>query len=115
MPNLRESSAAEELPSETSEVAMKLTYLEAFHTHGEECDQSKYAANGMDDARLKALIKSPPCDCGCVVPLSTLRRVCRTFWSMEKANQDAVLWSLLSTSGRKKTWTIEGLVFVLVF
>ncbi|CAK9015357.1 unnamed protein product [Durusdinium trenchii] len=75
---------------------MKLTYLEAFHTHGEECDQSKYAANGMDDARLKALIKSPPCDCGCVVPLSTLRRVCRTFWSMEKANQDAVLWSLLS-------------------
>ncbi|CAK9062514.1 unnamed protein product [Durusdinium trenchii] len=75
---------------------MKLTYLEAFHTHGEECDQSKYAANGMDDARLKALIKSPPCDCGCVVPLSTLRRICRTFWSMEKANQEAVLWSLLS-------------------
>ena len=102
---------------ESSEVALHLSLLQSYTRPGEtEGDGSQFAINGASTKRLKALLESPPCMCGCVMPLRVLQKVCTVFWSLSKTSQDALLWSLQCSAGRKTKWMIEGGVwFFLLF
>lgn len=103
-----ESSSSLSRPK-SSTVDMKLVALQSFHQLGTSGDTSSFAKHGADPKRIRAVLRKPPCDCKCSLPSSVLIQTCRTFWSLPKTSQDAVLWSLQSETGRK-TWKIEGLV-----
>ena len=115
MNQLRSDTSDEEASSsvrpKSSRICLDLGDLQSLHSLGEEVDVSKYAENGMSQTRLKALMKDPPCSCGCTVPYLALKKVCQAFWSLKKERQDAVLWSLQSRAGPGSTWHIEGLGF----
>ena len=94
---------------ESCEVSLNLSLLQSYTQPGEtEGDGSQFAINGASEKRLKALLKTPPCTCGCVLPLRVLQKVCTAFWALSKTAQDAALWSLQCSSGRKTRWMIEG-------
>ena len=96
---------------ESSEINLKLCTLESFHQHNQRNGElGQYARNGADPQRIRRLLHSPPCSCGCQMPFPILRRCCESFWSLPKTSQDAVLWALQCDSGRKNTWAIEGLM-----
>ena len=72
-------------------------------------DMSKRASKGQSLARIEKLLNNGVCSCGCRVPVRDLLAVCRCFWGLPKAAQDAVLWSIQSEGvGRRNTWTLEG-------
>ena len=88
---------------------LRLTTLHSLHALNESPDQSTFAAHGADLDRISALSKSPPCECGCRVPLKILQKTCESFWSLPKASQDSLLWSLQAEEGSsRRTWSIEG-------
>lgn len=104
-----ESDDADSTLASAPEVNLKLSTLVALHTLGENADQSDYAVNGRDPTRITAALKSPPCECGCRLPKNILKQICDSFWTLPKASQDAMLWSLQSEKGpSRRTWSIEG-------
>ena len=94
----------------TSAVNLRISNLSSLHTLNEGPNQSVFASNGMDPERIKEVLKNPPCDCGCRMPYKILYRACQSFWQLGKEHQDACLWSLQQSSGRKTKWSIEGLL-----
>ena len=94
-------------------VDMSLMRLEAMHASSggfKQSSASKYAQSGMSQARIKAVLASPGCECGCQMPSKLLIRVCRAFWLLPKQSQDALLWSIQLEGGRasRRTWSIAG-------
>lgn len=98
-------------------ISLTLAGLESFHgmatkSIDENSENSAYARNGMCHQRVKEAVRTPTCSCQCSVPYNIMIKVCVAFWSLAKAAQDAILWSL-QTSGsgrRKRFYDIEGLV-----
>ena len=87
--------------------------LEAMHASSggfKQSNVSKYAQSGMSQARIRAVLASPGCECGCQMPSKLLIRVCKAFWLLPKQSQDALLWSIQLEGGRasKRTWSIAG-------
>lgn len=93
----------------TTAVNLQLGSLESYHQLDESGDTSVFASNGANRDRLKELLKNPQCPCQCTMPLTILWKCCMSFWALGKQTQDAVLWSLQSSSERASTWSIEGL------
>ena len=91
----------------TSVVDLRLSTIQSMHVNVDG-DGSSFAKNGMDERRIKDVLKTPPCSCGCKIPYAILVKTCRTFWSLDKTSQDSLLWSLQCETGRKQ-WSIEGL------
>lgn len=92
------------------EISMTLNHLQSLHQLDCQGDTSSFAEHGMNLKRLKELSKQPPCECGCRVPFKVLKDICQTFWSLPKESQDAFLWTIQSSTGRRKnTWSIQGL------
>lgn len=88
---------------------LRLATLHSLHALNESSDQSTFAAHGADRDRISALSRSPPCECGCRVPLKILQKTCESFWGLPKASQDSLLWSLQAEEGSsRRTWSIEG-------
>lgn len=97
-------------------VDLKLSSLASLHALNESSDHSKFAAHGMDPGRIASVLRTPPCPCNCKLPTSVLARACKGFWTLPKASQDALLWSLQSeSSASRKMWCIEGLVNVRIW
>lgn len=93
----------------SSEVSLQLATLQSYTQLGEtQLDESQFAANGLSPDRIRALLRDPPCECQCRLPFKTILQICKVFWSLSKEAQDAVLWSLQCSSGRKTKWLIEG-------
>ena len=93
----------------TSAVHLTISSLDSLHTmkdHG--MSKSTFACNGTDPKRIKEVLREAPCQCGCTMPYKTLQRTCQSFWSLTKEAQDACLWSLQQSGGRKTKWSIEG-------
>lgn len=89
---------------------LRLATLYSLHALNESSDQSSFAAHGANRDRISALARSPPCECGCRVPLKILQKTCESFWGLPKASQDSLLWSLQSEEGSsRRSWSIEGL------
>lgn len=96
-------------------VDLKLSSLASLHALNESSDHSKFAAHGMDPGRIASVLRTPPCPRNCKLPTSVLARACKGFWTLPKASQDALLWSLQSeSSASRKMWCIEGLVNVRI-
>ena len=92
-----------------STVDLRVGAIDALHSLTEASDQSVFAVHALDPARITALLKTPPCDCGCRLPADILKKTCRSFWSLPKQSQDALLWNLQVGSGSsKRKWMIEG-------
>ncbi|CAL1156707.1 unnamed protein product [Cladocopium goreaui] len=75
-----------------STVDLRVGAIDALHSLTEASDQSVFAVHALDPARITALLKAPPCDCGCRLPADILKKTCRSFWSLPKQSQDALLW-----------------------
>ena len=104
-----DDSTASDGETKTGEVALTINALHSLHVLDEASDVSTYATHGLDRARMKKLLRSPPCECQCRIPLGVLHRACSAFWKLPKQSQDACLWSIQCGKGRKSTWSIEGL------
>lgn len=83
--------------------------LQCLHSMGGPKDQSSYAVNGMSVKRIKQVLRNPTCECESCRSLTfkQLKAACDTFWCLPKSGQDAVLWSL-QTSSSRSSWSIEG-------
>ena len=71
----------------TSDVSLRLSSLASLHGLQSTGDLSSYATNGVDPQRIKKILASPPCDCGCTMPFKPLLNACRTFWGLSKESQ----------------------------
>ena len=92
-------------------IDMTLQTLHSLHALNESNDGSIYAQHGANTDRIKELLADPVCPCKCQVPFKVLHKVCRSFWSLPKQSQDALLWTIQSSGSRRSTWQIEGLLF----
>ena len=106
--NRRVSLTTSDGEPKTSEVDLSINGLHSLHALDEASDVSTFAVHGLDSARMKKLLKSPPCECQCRIPFGVLHRACSAFWKLPKQSQDAFLWSIQCGKGRKSTWSIEG-------
>ena len=88
---------------------LRLQSLHATCSH-DDVKETKYAQQGYSKERIKQVLSQNICDCGCKVPPKLLMSLCRTFWSLPKASQDALLWSLQleTSSSSKRTWSLGG-------
>ena len=59
-------------------------------------DESCYATSGKDPGRVKTVLQQPCCKAQCKrkLPLKLLLHMVTVFWSMTKASQDCLLWSM---------------------
>ncbi len=59
-----------------------------------------HAKNGRSHARIRNVLKSGCCKCGCAgkFHFAALAETCQHFWSLSKAAQDQALWSLSCAS-----------------
>ena len=104
-----DSSSDSDARRGTGEVSLKLAALESLHNRADSVELSTYALNGTDVDRLKGLLSDPICPCKCTLPLKIVSKICGSFWTLPKENQDALLWSLQCESGRsRKKFSIEG-------
>ena len=74
-----------------------LTTLSMFPGEESTCDDS-YAENGKSKERIKHVLSGKVCtcskDCRKAFTLTTIYNVCCTFWSLNKAAQDCILWGI---------------------
>ena len=99
-------------------MSLNLSHMESLHAlQGNATKElSEIAMHGQSTTRIKSLLQNPPCTCGkkCMVPYRILLQLCHTFWGLEKASQDAILWSIqAAATGKRNTWTLEGLTAIL--
>lgn len=61
--------------------------------------EGQAAKNGKSAQRIRNTLKTFKCGCNCVkkVGFDFLMKLCIAFWSLDKASQDALLWSLSTT------------------
>ena len=111
---------------------LALSQLFLMDDGGGEKDESCYAQSGKNPSRVREVLKQPCCKNNCKrkLPFKLLMHMITIFWSMPKASQDCVLWSMQqggvdfkysnddtesessSSSSRQQTsWSIEGLMF----
>ena len=103
------SSDSEMSRARTGEVSLKLSALESLQGLRTSCDSSSYASSGASVERIKQILREPPCNCRCTMPLKPLLSACKAFWALGKEAQDALLWQIQSDAGPNAQWTIEGL------
>ena len=113
--SLRYSDAGSVDDCEIGLVDLRLANLQSLQHMGGQVEQSKFAINGGSSERVRELLQHPICECKCRMPATLLLKVCKTFWSLPKKGQDALLWSLQCSSSRKTTWKIEGWVVIKWF
>ena len=68
---------------------------------GNDQDSSKYAAQGKNRERVKAVLKQPCCQKKCKKKLNfrmVFRMICY-FWALSKTSQDCILWSMQNRQG----------------
>lgn len=118
---LRSSDDESASLDEPVRVSITLAGLEAFHgiATGRELEgkcSSSFSENGMAPSRVKHALRSPSCNCKCSMPYQLLLKVCCAFWSLTKAAQDSILWSLQSAGDRhgKRYYDIEGWMWELL-
>ena len=74
-----------------------LTTLSMFPGEETTCDDS-YAENGKSKERIKHVLSGKVCncrmDCRKSFTLTAIYSVCCTFWSLNKAAQDCILWGI---------------------
>ena len=85
-----------------------LTTLSMFPGEESTCDDS-YAENGKSKERIKHVLSGKVCncskDCRIAFTLTTIYNVCCTFWSLNKAAQDCILWgiqNMVESDGSKR-------------
>lgn len=81
--------------------------------HSVRCDGDRemdtYSKNGVKPGRIQKACKNPcSCEGGCSVPRHIMKKVCECFWSLSKAGQDGLLWSLQQGAGKKRHYSITG-------
>ena len=94
--------------SESAELQAKVTDLSLNQVlFGDEDSSSDdcYQANGKSKDRIRKALQSPCCARKCKRNLAfkTVLRVVTCFWSLTKAGQDALLWSL-----QHPVWTVQS-------
>ena len=103
-------SEAEKLTSDV--VELSLQRLQSLHaTEKGSCHEvkNKYANHGMSTSRLKNVLKNPPCQCRCSLPVRVLIMITQAFWRLTKRTQDSLLWSLQHEVGPgRKRWSMQG-------
>ena len=94
---------------------------------GEAKDESLYAEKGKSKERIQAVLNTRCCKKSCKrnLPLRLVMNMVMLFWSLPKASQDCLLWSMQQAGGaalddgsdsdssgseaqRKISWSIEG-------
>ena len=74
-----------------------LTTLSMFPGEETTCDDA-FAENGKSKVRIKDVLSGKVCncrlDCKKSFTLTTIYNVCCTFWSLNKAAQDCILWGI---------------------
>lgn len=93
-------------------IDLSLLRLQSLHAtcNHDDVKETKYAQHGYSKQRIKRALSQNVCECGCKVPAKLLMSLCRTFWSLPKTSQDALLWSLQleTSSSSKRTWSLGG-------
>ena len=73
----------------------------------------KFALWGIDKTRIKSALSyicPHGCNCSNKFDFKKLEAVVSLFWSLTKAGQDAILWSLTTTCAEhRRIWSLEGI------
>ena len=105
------------MESEWATADLSLSLVESLHAvqcHADrEFVQGSFAENGASMKRiLMACKKACGCEQGCSERLQAkaLAPLIRSFWSLSKAAQDGLLWSLQQGASKKRSWQLSGQV-----
>lgn len=123
------SSSAGDVPAKRVDMALSQLYMLDDTQGGSQCE-STFAKQGKNQKRVKSAFKQTCCKARCKrkLPFKLMMHMVTVFWSLSKACQDCILWSMQQkdlgdqyeenydsessskSSGRHKiSWSIEGL------
>ena len=107
-----DSESGSESSSDEGCAFVDLTYerLVSLQPSNKKTSTSAYEKSGRSAKRVKQALRRPVCPCACKIPFRILLRLCVTFWSLLKTEQDSLLCAIQHESGpqKKKRWFLSG-------